>query len=946
MATRNPRCSLNDVVAVEKYSHLPAVSLPASRPIVLNSATEINNVIRGILDDVPVSGHIVVGFDSEWNIDTSAMGNVVARGPPAVIQIAYMEKIYVLQIGEMLSRKQLPHELLNFLQNNRVIKAGRLVNGDLRQLAMAAGQDSSAFQGGLDLATFAKQRLLITNAQISLADLAAKILGLCLPKNQTERISSNWSDEDLTESQVLYAARDAYVSLCIYNKILEAPQPQPFPDSTPNTLVGLPVIILTEDSKKVAARGKISDRSCSSSVDDINITPSRIVVTVYEVLIPATIISQHKKQPLKAMGPVPFDVVTLRSRVRILPEASKPIIEPQSNQCAEPTQATTALGSHSQPSSVEASVKLSPLDIADDEASDGTPLGEIFRAVDAEGSTDSESDVSVSNNPLCNDAESASIGKETLGPRALDPSTFKNIIRSRVVKDARIEAWLKTKNLKWDDVLKYKSNWLWRHCRRTIPPPEVLYPLVHEVFQTWGPLKDASSYLPLFTPALWKQAKNILELIRNGFLSDPPGVSLYYVIGFDKNAGGLPIYRCVRGTNSVEGGVHTHLRAMLPSCGASVRHMIMCLLDFILRHNLLVGTFNSTGKKYSGHDSIWLLNEIQELEITLASAYPSTSPISLPWVNGDLYEKTKEEMGISPVPEHIRLAAGMREFVEQTDGKQKQADLARMQNTSRPILPVHTVAEKKLFSRFMRELEEFRTSHSSITMDAVKIWNRYAETEKDVYYKLEEHLTAHFNGNWKETANLKQSVCETVAKTEPLQKRLRNPERTHELTNASAAEMSLHRITQGFRPMSMPHSPNGEAPLANESTSRTGSATVAIDGLDPMAARATVALSKKRVIDEQFQAAVKRARRIRTCPRCDHEECKGRQSWYRCENACRDCGRRSVVECVGRSSGGRNTRRCIPAASVELNSFAATFIRNLSTNGQIRAPKEHVMMFR
>lgn len=88
--------------------------------------------------------------------------------------------------------------------------------------------------------------------------------------------------------------------------------------------------------------------------------------------------------------------------------------------------------------------------------------------------------------------------------------------------------------------------------------------------------------------AAWKIAKNILELVRNGYVSDVPGVALYILLGFDAKAGGLPIYRCIRGTNMVEGGVHTHLRAKLPSRGASVRHMVACLLDFVLRHNLTV----------------------------------------------------------------------------------------------------------------------------------------------------------------------------------------------------------------------------------------------------------------------------------------------------------------------------------------------------------------------
>ena len=81
--------------------------------------------------------------------------------------------------------------------------------------------------------------------------------------------------------------------------------------------------------------------------------------------------------------------------------------------------------------------------------------------------------------------------------------------------------------------------------------------------------------------------KNILELVQKGFLSDPPGIPLYYQVGIDGKTG-LPLYRCMRGTNMTEGGVHTHLRSCLPTSGVSIHHVQCCLLDFILRHNLLV----------------------------------------------------------------------------------------------------------------------------------------------------------------------------------------------------------------------------------------------------------------------------------------------------------------------------------------------------------------------
>ena len=101
-------------------------------------------------------------------------------------------------------------------------------------------------------------------------------------------------------------------------------------------------------------------------------------------------------------------------------------------------------------------------------------------------------------------------------------------------------------------------------------------------------LKDGKTGQPLFNKSAWKSAKNILALVQNGYLSDPPGIALYYQIGLDSKHNGLPIYRCMRGTNMTEGGVHKQIRSRVPVSGVSPRHMYACLLDFILRHNLLV----------------------------------------------------------------------------------------------------------------------------------------------------------------------------------------------------------------------------------------------------------------------------------------------------------------------------------------------------------------------
>ncbi|KAJ6473082.1 hypothetical protein C8R45DRAFT_776206, partial [Mycena sanguinolenta] len=732
------------VVSVEKHSHLPILSTPAfvSKPDVLESTVVIDNVMRSILSDAQSGNHIVVGFDSEWNIDVAPMGRLLGRGPPAVIQIAYKDRVYILQIGEMLKDKKLPPELVNILRESRVIKAGRQVNGDLRQLAVAAGHPADFFR-------------------------------------------------ELSAPQLLYAARDAYASLLLYHEINKTPLPLPMPN---DIAAGTPVLLLTDDNKKLAARGVVSPASFLNTFNGTNITSTRTVITVHEILIPGAIIGQNnKKRALGDLGDTPFDVLAHRSHVRVTPRDT--VLAAPMASTLHTENETDTTGCVAQEVAVVEDINM--VSAAD--------------SLDAVDTDDGELGTEPGPTSFEKDQASEVEGQTILGPAVI--YTFAWLIRSRVLKDifhvfnmiyisrshglriafsralrdalliphpsdkAWIERYLKTRGVTWDNMLRFHPTWVWRHCRRTIPPPEVLYPLVHEVFMTYGPLKDAKTGLPLFNSAAWRISKNILELIQNGYVSDPPGVQLYYCLGFDAKADGLPIYRCVRGTNMVEGGVHTHLLSKLPSRGASVRHMICCLLDFVLRHNLHVGHFNSTGKKYIGHDSIWLVNDIQELEITLGERYKKP-PLELAWVNGNLYQKTQQTIGIIKIPQTICAPVKIQPYNEEADSKQKQAYLAKMQGTRKPVLPVHTLAEKMLFNKLMRTSPAFQNCKTAISAAAAEIWNREAEKEQDVYYKLDEQLTAYLNGAYKDSANIRQSCSQARDKTANLEHRLRDPHRS------------------------------------------------------------------------------------------------------------------------------------------------------------------------
>ena len=504
------------------------------------------------------------------------------------------------------------------LQNPRIRKVSRMVGSDLKQLQELVGS-SVPFTGALDLANFAKERHVTSNARCSLANLCAVILRKRLNKNVSERTSMAWERSALSAEQIRYAACDAYVSLSIYLALLKVSAPQPLPTD----LISMtPVLLYHTDNTTMIACGHLSPNLGATSFDGINLTSTRTLIEVTDILVPAAIISTHYKRSLKSFGPIPFSLVCLRSHLRTFDPTTFHLSAPRQLQLV----ATTHANSGSFPALLEADKSADCDGEVDPATSDGAGqcLQELLGVLNdvepeivrnSEGSSSREIDI-----------ESQLYGQQML--QNANMTAWDTTVRSRVLKDPfhvfnmlrlstthslrkefaralrdilfvpdpedrhRIMTWLAIAKpgVTFEQIQATNPVWLWKHCRRIIPPPDILSPLVNEFFLTFGPLKDAITKQPLFNSSNWQSARRIHEIIQQGLVSDPPGIPLYIQISVDKKAGGLPIYRCCRGTNSTEGGVHTHLRSHLPTSGASVRHANASLCDFILQHNLRVST--------------------------------------------------------------------------------------------------------------------------------------------------------------------------------------------------------------------------------------------------------------------------------------------------------------------------------------------------------------------
>jgi hypothetical protein len=640
----------------------------------------------------------------------------------------------------------LPGALRSFLQNPHILKVGRNVGQDLKRLQKEC-QSSISFAGALDLANIAKSKGIISDARIGLADLCAIVLHTRLDKSSPLRVRTDWDSDELSFEQLKYAALDAWASLQIYQKISQI---LPSEKITQFTQPGTPVSILHDDGQ-VIAYGILSLNS-TSPCRGINITSTRACVTVQHITVSAAILPLHGIT-LSSLGPPPFNVVVKQSKIqkRLLTEVStesdmiSPLLQTQ------PVESTNQFQELLQFMSIPVS--------ADENWTEG---------VDDSIDTAEEMD---------NNANIAEIGESSvegvltqLQELETELSSWSPTIRSRVIMDVwhamahikvskehgfrrpfaralrdailvpdaadktRISLYLASVDTSWEDVLRFNASWLWKHCKRIIPPPEQLYPLVKDVYAAFGSLLDAKTKQPLFNSRAWKDAGNVLKAIKAGFLSDPPGIPLYFQIGVDKRHGNLPIYRCARGTNNAEGGVHHSGRRHLPISGVSARHASTRLRDFVLMHNLVVGTLNRTGTVYKGHFDVWLINHLQlQLEAT-QYLIPETQKLT-GWINGDLYISAGERIGILPVPDSIRVTADIESYHIE-DKQFKHSYLAQQQETKYAVVAIHTSAEKSLFKKLLQEHPFFNQSDSVPDWKkASKIWNREANGQ-EIFYKV------------------------------------------------------------------------------------------------------------------------------------------------------------------------------------------------------------------
>ncbi|XP_076851096.1 uncharacterized protein LOC143501317 [Brachyhypopomus gauderio] len=122
-----------------------------------------------------------------------------------------------------------------------------------------------------------------------------------------------------------------------------------------------------------------------------------------------------------------------------------------------------------------------------------------------------------------------------------------------------------------------------RHCRRRTRGAQASEELIQELLEDFMDRTDTMGIRLLDREKMediWQTQRRHLHCIQ-----DPPGIQLYRRVGQVTRGGViLPVYRCARGSTSLE-SFHLHLNRFVPGTSASALHFQAYLLEGLVRWN-------------------------------------------------------------------------------------------------------------------------------------------------------------------------------------------------------------------------------------------------------------------------------------------------------------------------------------------------------------------------
>ena len=147
----------------------------------------------------------VLGFDTETK-PSFKKGN---SNKVALLQLSAPNNAFLFRINKI----GLPAEIKKILSCSKIVKPGVAIRDDIKGLQHMKSFNPDGF---IELQNYAKEFGI---KSFSLKKLSAIVLGFRISKSQQ---LSNWEANELSESQKIYAATDAWVALKIYESFFKS----------------------------------------------------------------------------------------------------------------------------------------------------------------------------------------------------------------------------------------------------------------------------------------------------------------------------------------------------------------------------------------------------------------------------------------------------------------------------------------------------------------------------------------------------------------------------------------------------------------------------------------------------------------------------------------------------------------------------------------------------
>lgn len=185
----------------EDISNLPLFPLLERQGVSLVSKSSESLAAYEALKDAAV-----IGFDTESK--PTFVKNEISSGPH-VVQFATSDKAYVFQLFDDTCRTVVS----KLLASPSILKVGFGLSGDGVQIRRTLGIEP---ENVLDINTLFNAKGYIK--EIGVKSAVAVLFHQRLIKSR-KATTSNWANKVLSESQILYAANDAFAALKVYDSI-------------------------------------------------------------------------------------------------------------------------------------------------------------------------------------------------------------------------------------------------------------------------------------------------------------------------------------------------------------------------------------------------------------------------------------------------------------------------------------------------------------------------------------------------------------------------------------------------------------------------------------------------------------------------------------------------------------------------------------------------------